>query len=92
MSVTFPPEFEQYITDKVASGLYPTDTAVIREALLLLKAQDVQYEARREELGRLLDVGIADIEAGRTVPLTRELIESIKAEGRQRQVETQRHA
>lgn len=80
------PELEQYIADKVASGMYPTGNDVVREALQALEQKE-DYRASLAELRREIDKGLTDLAAGRTVPLTAELIESIKERGRARHAE-----
>jgi antitoxin ParD1/3/4 len=50
MKISLPPELEQIVTEKVASGRYPSAGDVIREALELLTARDALEE---EHLDRL---------------------------------------
>ena len=40
MNVSFTPELENLVNDKVKSGLYNSASEVVREALRLLKEQD----------------------------------------------------
>ncbi len=80
MNVALPPELEEIINRKVASGLYPTATDVIRAALDLLRRRDDQ----RQELLKEIAVGIEQANEGKVEPLTEELIEQIKPQGRER--------
>lgn len=86
MSVTLTPEQEREVAERVASGRYPTSDAVIREALAALRERE-QYEAKRAALVADIEEGIASLDAGEGVPLTRDTIEQIKADGRKRLAE-----
>jgi antitoxin ParD1/3/4 len=64
MSVTLTPALEKLVRDEVASGHYASNSEVIREALR------ERYKAGKlEELDAALDRGMADIEAGRSMPV-----------------------
>jgi putative addiction module CopG family antidote len=56
MAHEFPPDVEEQLEERVASGRYPSKADVIREALLALKRQDDDLMAVRD--------AIADMEAG----------------------------
>lgn len=60
MSVTLPPELEEFISDRVANGDYPSAEAVVAAGVGLLKAQEQQ----RVELRRDIDAAIRQIENG----------------------------
>jgi antitoxin ParD1/3/4 len=64
MNVSLTPELEQYIADKVATGMYQTSSEVVREALRALREKELR-EAKLEELRREVEKGFADLEAGR---------------------------
>lgn len=66
MNVSLTPELEKYINDKVASGLYHSSSEVIREALRLLKDQDVLRAIRLNELRMQIEAGI---NSGESQPL-----------------------
>ncbi len=50
MNVSLTPELEKFVTDRVKSGLYHSSSEVVREALRLLKEQDLLKEIRLAEL------------------------------------------
>ena len=58
MNVALPPDLEQMIRGKVASGQYDSWMQVIREALILLDERDHTRVLRRERLLSVLAVGI----------------------------------
>lgn len=63
MHVSLPPELEEVVKRKVASGLYNNASEVIREALRLA----IKQEAENEWLKREAAIGHAKLETGETV-------------------------
>jgi antitoxin ParD1/3/4 len=55
----------QMIERLVASGRYQNASEVLRDGLRLVEAREAEREARLAALREAVDVGIADIEAGR---------------------------
>ncbi|UFP94682.1 type II toxin-antitoxin system ParD family antitoxin [Gloeobacter morelensis] len=78
MNISLTPELERLVQEKVASGLYNSASEVIREALRLLKEQDMLKQARLEELRQDIQLGL---ESGESAPLD---MAAIKAEARRR--------
>jgi len=64
MSITLTPELEQMVRAEVESGGYASNSEVIREAL-----REHYKTMKLKELDAALDRGIADIEAGRSMPV-----------------------
>jgi len=62
VNVSLTPQLEQYIRDKVRSGLYQTGSEVVREALRLLQAHE---EAKLANLRAMIDEGERQIAEGR---------------------------
>lgn len=85
MNVSLTPELEQYIADKVATGMYQTSSEVIREALRALREKEV-YEAKLADLRRDVAAAMEQVERGETSTKTAtELLQEIrqrKAAGR----------
>ena len=78
MHVSLTPELEQFVTDRVKSGMYHSSSEVIREALRLLKEQDALKEIRLTELRR-------EIQRGKDSGPAKELdIEDVIRRGKQR--------
>lgn len=88
MNVSLTPELETLINQKVESGLYTSASEVVREALRLLKEQDILRQIRLEELRKEIAIGIEAAERGEVGPLD---IEEIKAEGRKRLAALREH-
>lgn len=66
-----------YVEAKVRSGEYPSDEAVYKAAIEALQRE----EEALEELRREIDIGIADLEAGRVTRETpTEIGEAVKRE------------
>jgi antitoxin ParD1/3/4 len=84
MTIELSPELEQFIQDRVASGLYGSASDVVQEGLRLLREREETHHLRLEELKRDLRVGLAQLDAGRTVVLDEETREGIKRRGRER--------
>lgn len=84
MNVSLTPELEKWVKSKVNSGLYQSASEVVREALRALQEEEHLKEIKREELRHQLRSGITELDGGRSVPLTRDLIEDMKAKGRER--------
>jgi antitoxin ParD1/3/4 len=79
MTFSLPPELEEFINQKVASGLYQTANEVIRDALGLLRKRDDQ----RQDLLKNLAVGIEQANQGKGIPFDEETVERIKERGRE---------
>jgi antitoxin ParD1/3/4 len=61
LSITLPPEMASFIRQKVDSGLYGSNSEIIREAMRGL----MERERRLERLDGAIGLGLADAEAGR---------------------------
>ena len=64
MSITLTPALEKLVRDEVERGAYASSSEVIREAL-----RERYKHQKLDELDAALDRGIADIEAGRSMPI-----------------------
>jgi antitoxin ParD1/3/4 len=69
MNVSLTPELEEFVTQKVQSGLYQTASEVVREGLRLLLERDEQYRRKLDDLRADVAAGIEDIDRGRVAPL-----------------------
>ena len=81
MNVHLGETFDKFVTDLIASGLYQSQSEVIRDGLRLLKEREDLRKLRLEELRREVHKGINSLECGEGKPFD---IEEIKAEGRRR--------
>jgi antitoxin ParD1/3/4 len=58
MNVSLTKELEEFVREKVASGLFSSSSEVVREALRLLKKQDRLYQERLSALRADIREGI----------------------------------
>ncbi len=84
MNVSLTRELDQWINQKVESGLYKSSSEVIRDSLRLLRRQEDQREAMIEDLRHELLIGIKQLDSGESVELDSNLIKIIKESGRQK--------
>ncbi|MCD8487157.1 MAG: type II toxin-antitoxin system ParD family antitoxin [Desertifilum sp.] len=64
INITFQPEEERLIQEKLNSGKYATAYEVIVEALRLLEKRDKQYEQWVEETRKKVAIGITQLDRG----------------------------
>lgn len=68
MNISLTPELESYITTKVGSGLYSSQSEVVREGLRLLMHRDRMMAARLEELRGEIAEGLEQARKGELIP------------------------
>lgn len=83
MNVSLTPELEQYVQEKVTSGLYYSASEVIREGLRLLRERDQFQQIRLQDLRQDIQTGL---DSGEAIPLD---IQAIKTQARQRRQQRQ---
>lgn len=86
MNVSLTQELEKFVQEKVSSGLYNSASEVIREALRLLREQDMLRQHQLDELKREIALGIEQANRGQTKPfdaeeMKRRVIEAISQQG-----------
>lgn len=84
MNVSLTPELEDLIQRKVESGLYISASEVIREALRLLQERDRVREVHLEQLRSELQLGLDQLQRGRSKPLDGRTVRALKARGRRK--------
>ncbi len=84
MNVSLTPELEEFVSDKVKTGLYNSASEVVRESLRLLRRQDQLEQLQLEELRREVQSSIEQMDAGQGVPIetVRERIQQRRAKKR----------
>jgi antitoxin ParD1/3/4 len=83
MNVSLTSELEQYVQEKVSSGLYYSASEVIREGLRLLKEKDQFQQVRLQELRQEIQAGL---DSGEPAPLD---MQAVKEKARQRRRQRQ---
>jgi len=85
MNVSLTPELEQYVQEKVSSGLYYSASEVIREGLRLLREREQLQQIRLQELRQDIQAGL---DSGEPTPLNMQVVKE-KARQRRRQRQPQ---
>ena len=86
MEITLSREQEFYVKKGIKTGRFKSEAQAIEVAFESLRAEDAILSSfSRKELNTLLDEGLEDFEQGRFEPLTHEVFERVKREGRERQ-------
>ncbi len=80
MNISLTPQLENYIKQKVETGMYNSVSEVVREALRLLEERDSLQAMKLEALKADIQQGLDSLERGEGKPLD---IEQIKARGQQ---------
>jgi antitoxin ParD1/3/4 len=80
MNVSLPADLDDFVAEQLKEGGYNNQSEVVREGLRLLRIRSAKLRRLRADL----DLGIADIGAGRTTPLTNDLLRDIADRGRKR--------
>lgn len=80
MNVSLTPQLENYIKQKVATGMYNSVSEVVREALRLMEERDSLQAMKLEALKVDIQQGLDSLEKGQGKALD---IEQLKARGRQ---------
>jgi antitoxin ParD1/3/4 len=86
MNVSLTPELENFVAQKVESGLYQTASEVIREGLRLMRERD-EKQKKLDELRKEIQLGLDDLEQGKFAPFNEETLEKIKANVRVRRAQ-----
>ncbi len=68
MNVSLTPQLESFIATKVESGLYGSQSEVVREGLRLLVERDRMVEARLDELRGEVAEGLQQARKGELIP------------------------
>ena len=68
MNVSLTPQLESFIITKVESGLYGSQSEVVREGLRLLVERDRMVETRLDELRGEIAKGLKQARRGELIP------------------------
>ena len=84
MEVSLTSEMEQWVQQKVGSGLYTSASEVVWEAIRALHAEQTQSRAKLANLRDAIQEGIIGLEQQAGLEWTVKLSEDVKESGRQR--------
>lgn len=70
MSISVPSEYLSFVNELIASGSYPSQDAVMRDALQLLRAKRLEFEELKAEIA----IGIEQANRREVVPFDSEKI------------------
>lgn len=84
MNISLTKEFENYVSQKVESGMYHSASEVIRDGLRLLKERDDLHQTKLAELRKEIAIGVAQADRGQVQPFNEETTARVKARGRKR--------
>jgi len=84
MEISVTPIMDQWISEKVNSGLYSSSNEVILEGLRLLMRQEEQRQAMTEDLRQEILIGVRQLDSDKSVFFDRSLVENIKEKSRDR--------
>jgi antitoxin ParD1/3/4 len=84
MEISLTPRMDQWVSEKVGSGLYSSSNEVILEGLRLLMRQEEQRQAMIEDLRKEILVGVRQLDSGKAVVFDPSLVENVKEKGRDR--------
>ncbi len=83
MNVSLTPELEEYIAEKVSTGMYHTASEVVREGLRLLKERDELQQMRLAEMRKQIAEGLAQLDRGEGIP-AEEVFKEMRERSRRR--------
>ena len=84
MNISLTAELDEWVVNKVKSGMYKSSSEVIREGLRLLLQRDIHRQAMLEELKTEVLIGCSQLDAGKSQVFDDSLIRTIKKQGRKR--------
>lgn len=83
MNVSLTPKLEEWVQEKVQSGMYNSSSEVVRDALRLLHDYEGERQRKLDGLRSELLLGHEQIKSGRKNEFNPSLVERIKREGRE---------
>jgi len=84
MNVSLTPELEKWVQTKVQSGLYGSSSEVVRDALRVLHQFEEERHRRFASLRSEVQIGLEQLNAGRSKKMDSSFMESLKKRGRER--------
>ena len=88
MNVNLGPTFDQFVADLLNTGLYQSQSEIVRDGLRLLMEREQLKQLRMDELRREISVGSAQADRGEFVD-GREAFKRIRTKSAQRRAAAQ---
>lgn len=82
MNISLTPEMDDWIAQKLGSGMYKSSSEIIREGLRLLKLKEEQRAGMVEDLRNELLIGIKQLDAGNASTFDQDITDKIKQNAR----------
>ncbi len=82
MNISLTPEMDEWVAQKVKSGMYKSSSELIREGLRLLQAREEQRAKMVGDLRSELLVGIKQLDAGKSKKFDKRTLNKIKNDAR----------
>ncbi len=90
MNVEVGPTLSRFVAELVATGLYESESEVVREGPRLLKEREKLKGLALETLRQEVEIGLRQADEGWTRPFDDETVAGIKADGTKRLAERSR--
>ena len=84
MNISLPQQLEQWVKQRVDTGMYDSASEVIREALRLLREQEDLKQLRTQGLRRQLQAGVEQLDRGASRAFDEGVTAEVKKAGRKR--------
>jgi antitoxin ParD1/3/4 len=84
VDIKLTPKLEEWVRERMDTGLYQSESEVIREALRIMLRQQEQWESRRDELRGELQEGLDQLDRGEGRAFDASAVADIKDAGRKR--------
>lgn len=68
MNISLTAELENFVQDKVNSGMYTSASEVIRESLRVLRAYEEVQTHRIQQLNNEIAIGMKQLNSGKKIP------------------------
>lgn len=82
MNISLTPEMDEWIANKIKTGMYKSSSELIKEGLPLLQARDEQRQKMVEDLRTELLVGIKQLDADKVKKIDTKAVNKIKRDAR----------
>lgn len=82
MNISLTPEMDNWIAEKIKSGMYKSSSELVREGIRLLKLREEQRAGMLEDLRNELLIGIKQLDSGRSSTFDQQSLDTIKQNAR----------